>query len=214
MAGKTKKDIMLGFVGLGEMGGRMVARLIAAGYQVVGYNRTKAKAIWLIEKHGMVWCETPREVAEKADFIFSMVTSTAAVQAITQGKDGILSGLSEGNVYIDMTTQSPEYSKELALQVSKKGAHMLDAPVSGSVLTLVQGKLSVMVGGDKEVFEIVKPILQDIGPKVTHVGKNGLAVCMKIATNINLSAQMLAFRYELSKHHLVTIRLTNFVLSI
>lgn len=182
----------IGYVGLGVMGSRMVKRLLDAGHTVTGYNRTKSKAEWLIEA-GMKWADSPRAVAEAADITFSMVTSTQAVQAITQGSDGIVAGLKPGAIYIDMTTMSPKYSKELAAQVAAAGAQMLDAPVSGSVITLEQGRLSIMVGGDKAAFEKALPILQDIGPKVTHVGGNGLAVAMKIATNLSLAVQMLAF---------------------
>jgi 3-hydroxyisobutyrate dehydrogenase-like beta-hydroxyacid dehydrogenase len=182
----------LGFVGLGVMGGRMVKRLLDAGHTVTGYNRTRSKADWLIEE-GMQWAGSPRAVAEAADITFSMVTNTKAVQAITQGEDGIVAGLGPGKIYVDMSTMSPRYSQELAAQVAETGAQMLDAPVSGSVITLEQGKLSVMVGGDEEAFAKAKPVLQDIGPKVTHVGGNGLAVAMKIATNLSLAVQMLAF---------------------
>jgi 3-hydroxyisobutyrate dehydrogenase-like beta-hydroxyacid dehydrogenase len=170
----------------------MAKRLLEAGHTITGYNRTKAKAGWLIEA-GMQWADSPRAVAETAEIIFSMVTNTEAVKAITQGPDGILAGLTPGKIYIDMSTMSPDYSQELATQVAERGASMLDAPVSGSVVTLEQGKLSIMVGGDRDTFEKVRPILQDIGPKVTHVGGHGLAVAMKIATNLSLAVQMLAF---------------------
>lgn len=182
----------LGFVGLGVMGGRMAKRLLESGYAVTGYNRTKSKAEWLLEA-GMGWEETPRAVAEKADIIFTMVTNTEALQAVTSGPEGILAGLGPGKIYIDMSTVSPAASQELAKQVSEKGAQMLDAPVSGSVSTLEEGKLSIMVGGDRQAFEQVRAVLEMIGPKVTHVGGNGLAVAMKIATNLSLAVQMLAF---------------------
>lgn len=182
----------LGFVGLGAMGGRMVKRLLDAGHTVTGYNRTQSKADWLLE-HGMRWGDSPRAVAEAADITFSMVTNTAAVQAITRGPDGILAGLGPGKIYVDMSTISPSASRELAAQVAETGAQMLDAPVSGSVSTLEAGELSVMVGGDVDAFEKVKPVLLDIGRKATHVGGNGLAVAMKIATNLSLAVQMLAF---------------------
>jgi len=182
----------LGFVGLGVMGSRMAKRLLDAGHSVTGYNRTKSKARWLLDA-GMHWGETPRAVAESADVILSMVTNTEALRSLTGGPDGLLTGLQAGKIYVDMSTVSPAYSRELAQQVADKGAAMLDAPVSGSVITLEEGKLSIMVGGDPEVFEKVKPILLDIGPRVTHVGKNGLAVTMKIATNLSLAVQMLAF---------------------
>lgn len=182
----------IGYVGLGDMGSRMVKRLLEAGYHVTGWNRTRAKADWLVDR-GMKWCETPREVAEKCDITITMVTNTEAVRSVTQGKDGIIAGLSAGKIYVDMSTMSPHYSRELAQQVADVGATMLDAPVSGSIVTLESGKLSIMVGGDKEAFDQVVPVLQAIGPTVHHVGENGLAVSMKIATNLGLAVQMLAF---------------------
>jgi 3-hydroxyisobutyrate dehydrogenase-like beta-hydroxyacid dehydrogenase len=174
------------------MGGRVAKRLMDAGHGVLGYNRTRSKTQWLLDM-GMAWGTSPRAVAESADVIFSMVTNTFALRSIAEGPDGFLAGLSAGKVHIDMSTVSPAYSQELAKQVAVRGAALLDAPVSGSVITLEEGKLSIMVGGDLAVFEKVKPILLDIGPKVTHVGANGLAVTMKIATNLSLAVQMLAF---------------------
>jgi 3-hydroxyisobutyrate dehydrogenase-like beta-hydroxyacid dehydrogenase len=182
----------LGFVGLGVMGSRIVKRLLEAGHTVTGYNRTKSKAQWLVDE-GMKWADTPRAAAETSNFVFSMVTNTQALQAVTAGPDGILAGLSSGKIYIDMSTASPAASRVLAGQVETKGAQMLDAPVSGSVITLEEGKLSIMVGGDRGAYEKALPILEAIGPKVTHVGGNGLAVSMKIATNLSLAVQMLAF---------------------
>jgi 3-hydroxyisobutyrate dehydrogenase-like beta-hydroxyacid dehydrogenase len=182
----------LGFVGLGVMGGRMVKRLLDAGHSVTGYNRTRAKAQWLLAA-GMKWAETPRAVAESSDVVFSMVSDTEALQAITGGAGGIVAGLAAGKIYIDMSTVSPDASRNIAHEVAAKGAHMLDAPVSGSVITLEEGKLSFMVGGDRGAFEGARSILEAIGPKVTYVGGNGLAVSMKIATNLSLAVQMLAF---------------------
>jgi 3-hydroxyisobutyrate dehydrogenase-like beta-hydroxyacid dehydrogenase len=182
----------LGFVGLGTMGGQMVKRLLDHGHSVTGYNRTRSKADWLVNA-GMTWGDSPRAVARAADVVFSMVTDTRALKAITDGPDGILSALGPGKTYVDISTVSPAMSREIAAKVAQTGAAMLDAPVSGSVITLQEGKLSLMVGGSKDAFERVKPILQDIGPKVTHVGDNGLAVCMKIAVNLSLAVQMLAF---------------------
>jgi 3-hydroxyisobutyrate dehydrogenase-like beta-hydroxyacid dehydrogenase len=181
-----------GFIGLGAMGSRVAKRLLDAGHQVVGYNRTKAKAQWLLDA-GMEWRDTPRAVAEAADVVFTMVTNTAALEQVFHGPDGVLAGLSAGKVYVDMSTVSPAASREFAKQVAAKGASMLDSPVSGSVITLEQGKLSLMVGGDKAVFEQVVPLLQDIGPKVTYIGHNGQAVLMKIAINLNLAVQLLGF---------------------
>ncbi len=182
----------LGFVGLGVMGSQMVSRLLGKGHTVTGYNRTRAKAQWLIDK-GMKWADTPRAVAAGAEVTFAMVTNAAAIAAVTDGPDGIIAGLSAGRYFVDMSTVSPEVSRATALKVRAKGADMVDAPVSGSVITLQEGKLSVMVGGRKETFERLKPLLLDIGPKVTHVGDNGLALAMKIAVNLSLAVQMMAF---------------------
>jgi 3-hydroxyisobutyrate dehydrogenase-like beta-hydroxyacid dehydrogenase len=132
-------------------------------------------------------------VAASADVVFSMVTNSAALEAIVEGPEGILAGLTPGKFYVDISTVSPEYSRVVAAKVRAKGCDMVDAPVSGSVITLQEGKLSVMVGGSKDTFEKLKSILLDIGPKVTHVGDNGLALVMKIATNLSLAVQMLAF---------------------
>jgi 3-hydroxyisobutyrate dehydrogenase-like beta-hydroxyacid dehydrogenase len=174
------------------MGGRVVKRLLDAGHSVVGYNRTRSKAQWLLDA-GMTWGTSPRAVAEATDVVFSMVTNTSALHSIAEEPDGLLAGLGAGKVYVDMSTVSPAYSRELAKLVAGRGAVMLDAPVSGSVITLEEGKLSIMAGGDPAAFEKIKPILLDIGPKVTHVGANGLAVTMKIAVNLSLAVQMLAF---------------------
>jgi len=182
----------LGFVGLGVMGSEMVNRLLGKGHSVTGYNRTRAKAEWLVKK-GMKWADSPREVAAASDVTLSMVTNSGALGAIASGPDGILAGMTAGKILVDMSTVSPAFSREIAAKVREKGADMVDAPVSGSVITLQEGKLSVMVGGRKETFARVKPLLYDIGPKVTHVGDNGLALVMKIATNLSLAVQMLAF---------------------
>ncbi len=182
----------LGFVGLGVMGSQMVNRLLGKGHSVTGYNRTRSKAQWLIER-GMRWADSPRAVSAAADVTFAMVTNDKALEAITDGTDGLLAGLSKGKIFIDMSTVSPAVSRALASKVRETGADMVDSPVSGSVVTLQEGKLSVMVGGRRETFERVKPLLEDIGPKVTYVGENGLALVMKIAINLSLTAQILAF---------------------
>jgi len=174
------------------MGGNMVNRLLTKGHAVTGYNRTRAKAQQLIDK-GMKWGDSPRAVAAAADIVFAMVTNSAALDSIVSGPDGLLAGIGPGKVFVDMSTVNPDVSCATAAKIREKGADMVDAPVSGSVITLQEGKLSVMVGGRRETFDRVKPVLQDIGPKVTYVGPNGLAVSMKIATNLSLAVQMLAF---------------------
>lgn len=182
----------IGFVGLGTMGSRMVERLLHKGHTVTGYNRTRSKAEWLVPL-GMRWADSPRAVAEASDVVFTMVTNASAMSAVADGPDGLLAGLRAGQILVDMSTVGPAFSRGLAARVRERGADMLDAPVSGSVVTLQEGKLSIMVGGRAETLERVRQILFDIGPKVTHVGDNGLALSMKIATNLNLTVQMLAF---------------------
>jgi 3-hydroxyisobutyrate dehydrogenase-like beta-hydroxyacid dehydrogenase len=182
----------LGYIGLGAMGGRMAARLLDKGHVVTGYNRTKSKAQWLIDR-GMKWGDTPRAVAEASDVIFVMVTDSKALDGVANGPDGFIAGLGSGKVIVDSSTLSPAMSRDVAEKVRARGADMVDAPVSGSVTTLESGKLSVMVGGKKATFDRIKPILDDIGPKVTHVGDNGLALSIKIAHNLSLAVQMLAF---------------------
>ncbi len=182
----------LGYVGLGVMGSSVVRRLLAAGHDVSVWNRTRAKAEPLLEA-GARWADTPREVAERSELVFTMVTNTAAVRAVTDGDDGILAGLAPGKVYVDMSTASPANTRELAERVAAAGAAMLDSPVSGTSITVDQGKASLIVGGSDEAFERARPVLEAIGPRVIHVGPSGAAVTMKIAVNLSLAVQMLAF---------------------
>jgi len=182
----------LAYIGLGVMGGRMAARLLAKGHAVTGYNRTKAKAQALADR-GLRVADTPREAAAAADVTFVMVANSEALTSVAYGADGFVAGVGRGKTVVEMSTVSPALSREVASRVREAGADMVDAPLSGSVLTLEQGKLSIMVGGDRATFDRVRPLLEDIGPKVTYVGRNGLAVAMKIATNISVAVQMLAF---------------------
>jgi len=181
----------IGFVGLGSMGAPIAGRLLP-GNQVYGTNRTKAKAAALIEQ-GLIWQETPREAAAGAQVVFSMVTDDAALAAITSGPDGILAGLWPGSIYVDMSTVSPQASRELAQRVRWAGATMIDAPVSGSVPAAETGTLAIMAGGPAEAFEKVAPLLRRLGRSVTHVGGNGQGLLLKLAINISLATQMLAF---------------------
>ncbi len=182
----------LGFIGLGKMGGRVAKRLMDAGHTVIGYNRTMSKAQWLLDA-GMQAGESPRQVVEMSDISFSMVTNTAALREVLDGENGVLAGLTPGKVFIDMSTISASASREIAMEVAAKGAHMLDVPVSGNVIHVEEGKVSIIVGGTQAIFEQILPILLDITPKITYVGGNGQAILMKIAINLSLSTQFLAF---------------------
>ncbi len=182
----------VGFVGLGAMGSRIAGRLLDAGNDVYANNRTKAKAEPLIER-GLQWRDSPREVAAATDVLFSMVTDDAALEAIATGPDGILAGLVEGKVYVDMSTVSPRASRALAERVAAAGAQMLDAPVSGSIPQAESGTLAIIVGGSAPAFATVEPLLHELGQAVTHVGENGQGLLIKLAVNISLAVQTLAF---------------------
>jgi 3-hydroxyisobutyrate dehydrogenase-like beta-hydroxyacid dehydrogenase len=182
----------VGFVGLGAMGSRLAGRLLDAGHHVYATNRTRAKAEALIE-HGLRWRATPRDVAASAEVIFSMVSDDAALQAVSTGPDGIFAGLTPGKVHVDMSTVSPRTSARLAEQARTLGAEMLDAPVSGSVPQAEAGTLAIMVGGDEDAFRRVEPLLRELGQTITHVGANGHGLSLKLAINISLAAQPLAF---------------------
>lgn len=184
--------MQVGFAGLGDMGQAIVPRLIAGGHTVTGWNRTKEKAEPLF-KLGMRWADSPRQLASQSEIVFSMVTDSAAVKALALGENGIIAGLRKEAVYLDMSTIDPEASREIGAEFTKAGLTMMDAPVSGTTLTLGQGKASVMVGGDKEAFTRVEPVLLAIGPKVTYIGKQGLAVLLKVALNLTLVIEVIGF---------------------
>ena len=182
----------IGFVGLGAMGAGIVPRLLRAGHTVVGWNRTKVKAEQLI-KAGLTWADNPSEVASLSEIVFSIVTDSKAVRDIALGEKGVISGLSKDSVYLDMSTIAPDAHREIAAEFKKADLIMLDAPISGSPVTLEAGKASIMVGGDRNAFERVKPVLLDIGAKATYIGENGKAVQMKLAVNLVLMVEVIAF---------------------
>src|SRR5229473_8181887 len=182
----------VGFVGLGAMGALIVRRLMDGGHRVTGWNRSREKAEELI-KAGMRWAASPRAVAKASDIVISIVTDAAAVKAVALGPDGVVSGLRKGGIFADMSTIAPDASRAIAAEFAKAGSVMLDAPISGSPVTVRQGNASIMVGGDEDAFEYIKPVLLAIGPKVTRIGGNGLACQMKIAVNLLLMVEVIAF---------------------
>jgi 3-hydroxyisobutyrate dehydrogenase-like beta-hydroxyacid dehydrogenase len=182
----------VGFAGLGAMGAGITQRLLDAGLDVVGWNRTKDKARPLIEA-GMGWADTPRELAGRVDVLFTMLTNTAAIQATADGPDGVLAGLRPGTVWADVSTIAPDASVALGERVRETGAWFLDCPVSGSPATLAAGQMSVMAGGDRAAFDHVSRVLHVIGPKVTYIGPNGHAILTKVAINLALVVSVTAF---------------------
>jgi 3-hydroxyisobutyrate dehydrogenase-like beta-hydroxyacid dehydrogenase len=181
----------LGFVGLGRMGGSMAGRLLAAHYAVYGMSRSRARADHLIGD-GLVWRETPREVAEAAEVVFTSIPDDDALNDVASGPDGILAGLGPGKTWLDMSTVSPSASGEIAARVRARGATMLDAPVSGSVPQAQAGALTIMVGGDEAAYRRIEPILRELGTP-EYIGANGQGLALKLAINISLAVQMLAF---------------------
>jgi len=181
----------VGFAGLGAMGAGIAQRLLDAGYDLVGWNRTREKGEPLLDA-GMGWAETPRELAASVDVLFTMLTNAAAVEAIADGPDGVLAGVRPGTVWADISTIAPDASVALAERVRGTGASFLDCPVSGSPATLAAGEMSVMVGGDRAAFEHVADVLHAIGPKVTYIGPNGHAILTKMAINLALVVSVTA----------------------
>jgi 3-hydroxyisobutyrate dehydrogenase-like beta-hydroxyacid dehydrogenase len=187
----TTTATKLGFVGLGHMGGNMASRFLAAGYTVYGETRHRGDAEALVHE-GLHWRDTPGEVAGAADVLITSLPDDDVLESVASGPDGILAGLTEGKIWIDVSTVSPRASRELADRVRAVGAQMLDAPVSGSVPQVQAGTLTIMVGGDERAYGRVEPILRELGTP-THIGENGQGLVLKLAINISLAVQMLAF---------------------
>lgn len=182
----------VGFIGLGDMGQAIVPRLLAAGHQVTGWNRSKEKGEPLF-KLGMLWANSPRELAAGSEVVISIVTDSEAVRNIALGENGIIHGLRKDAAYLDMSTIDPEASRAVGAEFHQAGLIMMDTPISGTTLTIGQGKASLMVGGDKAAFDRVQPVLLAIGPKVTYIGKQGLAVQLKVALNMTLVIEVIGF---------------------
>ncbi|MDX6413818.1 MAG: hypothetical protein QOH23_1228 [Gaiellaceae bacterium] len=181
----------LGFVGLGHMGGNMAVRLLGAGYTVYGETRHRDD-VQELERQGLIWRDTPRELAESVEVVLTSVPDDSALEDVASGQDGILAGLAAGKTWIDMSTVSPHVSRTVAERVQERGAAMLDAPVSGSVPQVQAGTLMIMVGGDEQAYARVESILRELGTP-HYVGENGQGLVLKLAINISLAAQMLAF---------------------
>jgi 3-hydroxyisobutyrate dehydrogenase-like beta-hydroxyacid dehydrogenase len=175
------------------MGGNMAARYLAAGYTVHGEATNRQGAQWLIDQ-GLRWASTPRELAQAADVIMTSLPNDDVLESVTKGPDGLLAGLGERKIWADLSTITPSVSRKLAAQVREQGqgALMLDTPVSGSVPQVEAGTLTIMVGGEEDAYRRLEPILRVLG-KPEYVGENGQGLVLKLAINISLAVQMLAF---------------------
>ena len=181
----------IGFIGLGIMGKPMARNLMKAGYPLVVYNRTASKADELVAA-GAQQVGSPREVAQGAEVIITMVADSPEVEQIILGPQGVLESVKAGSVVIDMSSISPVVTKKIAAKLARKGAAMLDAPVSGGEIGAVQGTLSIMVGGDEAVFEGVRPILEKMGKSVVRVGEIGAGGFTKLSNQIIVAAALQA----------------------
>jgi 2-hydroxy-3-oxopropionate reductase len=174
----------VGFIGLGIMGAPMAQNLMGAGYELVLFNRTPEKAERLAEGGGAEVAASPREVAQKSDIVVTMLPDSPDVEAVVVGEGGVLEGIREGALIVDMSTISPVVARELASAAGERGASMLDAPVSGGDVGAIDGTLSIMVGGSEEDFERAKPLFEVMGKTVTHVGPAGAGQVTKAANQI------------------------------
>jgi 3-hydroxyisobutyrate dehydrogenase len=165
------------------MGKPMALNLIKAGFDVTVYNRTASKAEQLVSQ-GAKKAASPAEVAGQTTVVITIVSDTPDVESVILGKNGVIEKIRPGSVVIDMSTISPEATREIAARLKEKGAHMLDAPVSGGEQGAIDGTLSIMVGGDDDIFERCQPILQAMGKNIIHVGPSGMGQTVKLVNQI------------------------------
>ncbi len=179
----------IGFIGTGVMGASMVRHLLQADYEVSVYNRTKSKADPLIED-GAKWLDTPKEIAEQSDIIFTIVGYPEDVEKVYLGEEGVFEGLAAGKIIVDMTTSTPALAETLAEKAADIGVSSLDAPVSGGDVGAKEGTLTVMVGGDAETFEKVRPVIETFSSELRLFGKAGSGQHTKMANQIMVAGTM------------------------
>jgi len=186
----------VGFIGLGIMGMPMARNLLKAGFTVVVYNRTAARTGRLVAE-GAKQAHSPAELARQCPVIITMVSDTPDVESVLLGENGVIHGIRPDSVVIDMSTISPVATRRIAARLEEKGCHMLDAPVSGGEHGAIDGTLSIMVGGDAEIIERCRPVLEALGKNIVHVGGNGMGQTVKLMNQIlvvgNLNAVVEAF---------------------
>jgi 3-hydroxyisobutyrate dehydrogenase-like beta-hydroxyacid dehydrogenase len=182
----------IGFIGLGIMGSRMAANLQKGGYSLIAYNRTREKAEQLLSR-GAAWADSPAKLATQVEIIFTMLAHPDAVKAAALGKDGILSGLAAGRLWVDCSTVNPSFSMEMAAQARAHGVRFLDAPVTGSKEPAALGKLTFWVGGEHADLETCRPLLECMGNRIVHGGRQGMGASLKMVMNQLLGTSMAAF---------------------
>lgn len=176
---KTK----LGWIGTGVMGQSMAGHLLAKGYPVTIYSRTKAKAEALLAK-GAKWADTPADVAKNSDVVFTIVGYPSDVREVILGKDGALAGAKSGAILVDMTTSDPSLAVEIATAAKARGIHSVDAPVSGGDIGAREARLSIMIGGDKPVVDALQPLFEVMGKTIIHQGGPGAGQHTKLTNQI------------------------------
>jgi 3-hydroxyisobutyrate dehydrogenase len=181
----------IAFIGLGIMGGPMAGHLLAAGHSLTVHTRTKSKAEGLLS-HGATWADCPADAAALADVVFICVTDTPDVQAVVLGQRGILAAARPGLIVVDHSTISPSATRDVAASLAQRGAHFLDAPVSGGDSGARNATLSIMVGGDPAAFDIVLPLLGHMGKTITHCGPSGAGQLTKLVNQVLVSVTNLA----------------------
>ncbi len=172
----------VGFIGLGTMGASMAYNCLQGGNEMVVHDIRRESATQHLEA-GAVWADSPREVAESSEIVFTSLPGPTEVEAVGLGEDGILEGMSEGKVYFDLSTSTPTLIRRIHEQAAARGIHVLDAPVSGGPRGAASGNLAIWVGGDKEVFDRCKPVLDSIGDKAYYVGPIGCGAIAKLVHN-------------------------------
>ncbi len=182
----------VGFIGLGIMGSRMAENLLKNDYDLIVYNRTKAKAGPLVKK-GASLAGSPAEAGEKSDILFTMLANPDAVEEMALGNDGFLSSLKENSLWIDTSTVNPSFSKKMSMKAKERKVRFLDAPVAGTIGPAERGELTILVGGDKKDFDEAKPIMETMGKKIIYLGENGMGTSMKMVVNLMLANAMVSF---------------------
>ena len=180
----------IGWIGTGVMGKSMCAHLIDAGHQVSVFNRTKEKALDLINK-GAKWCSNPIEVAQNSDVIFTIVGFPNDVEEVYLGENGIMKGVKNGDIIVDMTTSEPSLAQKIYEEAKKKGVSSVDAPVSGGDVGAKNATLAIMSGGDKETYDKVFPLFELMGKNIAYMGKAGAGQHTKMSNQILIASTMI-----------------------